>query len=81
MFLRVFITQKWRNISIPKSVVGESVVVVVDLRNGIKIGFETGEILRFKICCFEWKCQPTQTYSCNILISPKAFDYTETRGC
>ena len=46
MFLSI--TQKWRNI--PKSVFGEPVAIVVDLQNGIEIGFETGEIMRLKMC-------------------------------
>ena len=65
-FLRVSIAQKWCNVSIPKSVVGEPVSIVVDLQNGIEIGFETGEILRFKFSCFEWKCEQTQT--CTVVI-------------
>ena len=46
--------QKWPNVSIPKSAVGEPVVRLV---------FETGEILRLKMYFFEWKRQPTQTRS------------------
>ena len=55
-------TERARRIN-TKSVVGEAVAIVIDLRNGMEIGFETGEILGFKMFCFEWKCQPTQTYS------------------
>ena len=44
----------------PKSVVGESVVIVVDLCNGIVMGFETGEILRFKL--YAVLNLPTQIY-------------------
>ena len=57
-FLMLSITQEWCKASI-----GMPVAILVDLRNGTEIGFETGEILRFRICCFELKCQPTQTYS------------------
>ena len=45
--------------SYTETVVGEPVAVAVDLRNGSEIGFETGEILRFKTFHFQWKNQPT----------------------
>ena len=57
--LKVSIAQKCPNIAISKSVVGELFTIVVDLQNGI----EMGEILKFKMYYFEWKCQPMQTYS------------------
>ena len=43
-FLRVSITQKWQNISIPKSVAGEPIAIVVDPRIDNEMSFETGEI-------------------------------------
>ena len=59
-FLRVSITQKWRNESIPKSVFGEAIATVVDMALRLVL---KREILRFKMSYFEWKCQPMQTYS------------------
>lgn len=49
--------QKWYHIATAKSItiVGKPVVIAVNLQNGIEIGFGTGETLRFRFFCFQWK--------------------------
>ena len=78
-FLRVSITQKWCNVSITKSVVAEPVAIVVDLRNGIEIGFEIGEILRFKMCCFEQIQNPHPYYI--VHLGPSVGTGLKDRNC